>query len=54
MRGIWSLGSPLLDSIEVETWEESSIAQIFWDKLKEEGDTLSFPASPMLGKLDSR
>ena len=48
MRGILPFGSPLLDSREVKTLKESSVAQRVWDKLKEEGDILPFLAPPTL------
>ena len=48
MRGILSFGSPLFDSGEVKTLEESRTVQRVLDKPKEEGDTLSFSVSPTL------
>ena len=42
VRDIFPFGSPLLDFIEVKTFEESSTAQRFWDRLKEEGGILPF------------
>ena len=45
---ILPFGSSLLYSRGLKTLEESSTAQRFWDRLKEEGDILQFSATPTL------
>ena len=42
------LGASHLDFRRVKTLREFSTTQRVWDRLKEEGDTLSFSASPTL------
>ena len=48
VRDIFPFGSPLLDSGEVKTLEESSKVQMVWDELKEEAETLPYLAPPTL------